>query len=705
MFKFSSVKSKLFFISLLTVLGFSVLTLLSIYYANSQEQFLKIRSHSKVLQISIINLNHISKEQTIDKSFFQQFSRVEKNFETLQKSMDTLKFNTNLLKKLHAQLNSAKKSYDTVFQKQKQIHQHLENMHQSKQMIKNIFEKVYDYKLIQYMMKLELDEFNYLLNGLIDLDEFNKTHFKMRRSVRGSENFTTNKPLQKKINGALIEYKKMLIYVIQGQKEIKLLKQNLNNSLKKTLAILKQTNQNTLENINTSNNKLLYTIIFISLLIVLLQFTIITLFSKNIIQNLNQMHKGINEFFSYLEHKTDNFKPIQTTSKDEIGYISKEINKHAKQAQDSLIQDKKLLEDVKIVLTRVSNGWFSQHIKESSLNPMLNEIKSLINTMLLHQNDRFTTINKLLGEYGNQDYRKKLELHGIEKGGIFEKLMNEINNLQETITHILIENKSNGMTLDNSSDILLINVNILNQNSNEAAASLEETATAIEQITTNIQGNTKNVIEMSKYASDVTNSAYTGETLAQQTTHSMDEINNEVTAIHEAITIIDQIAFQTNILSLNAAVEAATAGEAGKGFAVVAQEVRNLATRSAEAASEIKALVENAKNKAHEGKNIAVQMIVGYKELNQNISYTIELIKDVERVSKEQQSGILQINDAINSLDKKTQQNANIATQTHKIAVETDTIAKLVVSNANEKEFIGKNNVQAKNTKEDLTRL
>ncbi|GKT31681.1 hypothetical protein ADUPG1_002087, partial [Aduncisulcus paluster] len=95
---------------------------------------------------------------------------------------------------------------------------------------------------------------------------------------------------------------------------------------------------------------------------------------------------------------------------------------------------------------------------------------------------------------------------------------------------------------------------------------------------------------MATYAQTVTSSVSSGEALASQTTLAMDEINTEVTSINEAITVIDQIAFQTNILSLNAAVEAATAGEAGKGFAVVAQEVRNLASRSAEAANEIKKL-------------------------------------------------------------------------------------------------------------------
>jgi methyl-accepting chemotaxis protein len=291
---------------------------------------------------------------------------------------------------------------------------------------------------------------------------------------------------------------------------------------------------------------------------------------------------------------------------------------------------------------------------------------------------------------------QKLNFTHRIKGNNLGEAANGLNNLANVINEMLVENKANGLTLDKGSNLLLANVDKLNQSSNEAAASLEETAAALEEITANIRNNTQNIAKMASNSTNVTTSVSNGEKLANQTTVAMDEINEQVKSINEAISVIDQIAFQTNILSLNAAVEAATAGEAGKGFAVVAQEVRNLASRSAEAAKEIKTLVENATSKANEGKNIAGNMIKGYKELNQNIQETINLISDIEMSSKEQQTGIEQINSAVNQLDQQTQQNAMVASQTHDIATTTDTIAKLIVSEANEKEFIGKNDVKAK---------
>ena len=195
---------------------------------------------------------------------------------------------------------------------------------------------------------------------------------------------------------------------------------------------------------------------------------------------------------------------------------------------------------------------------------------------------------------------------------------------------------------------------------------------------------------MTEYSHELSNSANSGQELAKSTSNAMDEINEQVTAINEAITVIDQIAFQTNILSLNAAVEAATAGEVGKGFAVVAQEVRNLAARSAEAAKDIKNIVETATNKADEGKSISANMIQGYENLLENIDKTTKTITDISTSSKEQEISIQQINDVVSTLDKQTQQNAQIAAETNEIADETDKVAKKIVNEALSKKFIGK---------------
>jgi len=442
----------------------------------------------------------------------------------------------------------------------------------------------------------------------------------------------------------------------------------------------------------------LITFIFIeSLIIVLLIIGYLIFLTKNITSSLNQFRNGLISFFDFMNRKNSSIEPIKVTTKDEFLQMANLVNLNIKDIQNGLKEDQKLLDEADLVITRVKNGWYSATIQGSTSNQTIELFKNNVNDMINATKKHFNDINKILEEYANLDYRNSLIIDDIEKGGVFELLVKDINKLKDAITQTLIENKSNGLTLDKSSNILLSNVNTLNTNSNTAAVALEETAGALEEVTNNISNNTKNVIEMAKHGNDVKNSVSKGQDLANQTTSAMDEINTEVTSINEAITVIDQIAFQTNILSLNAAVEAATAGEAGKGFAVVAQEVRNLASRSADAANDIKTLVESATTKANNGKKIADDMINGYTNLNQSISHTLDLISNVEKASREQQSGIVQINDAIASLDKQTQQNANIASETKEVALQTDLLAKKAVSNANEKEFNGKNSVKGEN--------
>jgi len=436
-----------------------------------------------------------------------------------------------------------------------------------------------------------------------------------------------------------------------------------------------------------------YFIIYSLLTMLVVSVLVNLIVSQTIIKEINNFQTGLLNFFKYINKEISTATMLNDENNDEIGKMSKVVNNNIVKTKSLIEQDEKLNDDVKRVVLLVNDGKINQNINASTENKSLEELKRLFNEMLktisLNVDNDINLIKESLIKYQNSDFTHRI----TNPTG---KTSEGLNSLAEIINSMLVENKSNGLTLDLSSDILLENVKTLSASSNQAAASLEETAAALEEITSNISHNTDNVVKMAGYANALSKSAGNGQDLANQTTGSMDEINDEVSAINDAISVIDQIAFQTNILSLNAAVEAATAGEAGKGFAVVAQEVRNLASRSADAANEIKTLVENATTKANKGKSIADKMILGYDGLNDNITKTLNLIADVEHASKEQYEAIEQINNAIAQLDQQTQSNAVVASQTHEVARQTDTIAKLVVSDANEKEFIGKDNIKAK---------
>ena len=442
-------------------------------------------------------------------------------------------------------------------------------------------------------------------------------------------------------------------------------------------------------------------IIIISLVLLVLVLLISIFFiNKIIIKRLNNFQKGLLGFFNYVNGDTLDVKELKVDSEDEIGLMSQVVNKNINKAKQGIEEDRRIIDETIQVLEEFEQGDLTQRITTQVNNPALNELRDVLNKMGDNLEKNIDNILNVLNEFTDYNYKNEVNTTGIKAH--LQKLAFGVNTLGKSITEMLIENKTNGLIIDDASNTLLENVDILNQSSNEAAASLEETAAALEEITSNVSSTTQKINQMSDYAKHVTTSASEGEMLSSKTTIAMDDINKQVTAINDAITVIDQIAFQTNILSLNAAVEAATAGEAGKGFAVVAQEVRNLASRSAEAAKEIKALVESANTKANEGKSIADKMIHGYGNLNKNIDRTIELISDVSNASKEQEIGIVQINDAINSLDKQTQQNAAVASRAKDISLKTSSLAKDIVTKTDEKDFDGKDNVTINKERQDI---
>ena len=403
-------------------------------------------------------------------------------------------------------------------------------------------------------------------------------------------------------------------------------------------------------------------------------------------RDLEEIDKYFQQLIEFLSYEKSEFEYVESTGNKKVDDMFKNWNQQIKKFDKRTKDDMRVLGEIVLTADKVEQGIYKCRIKGDSDNPTISTLRNTLNKMLISIDDATSRISKVVTSYTNDDFTDYIKVVDNYKDDM-KLLMESINLLGKELGSSAKNNFQNGETLENSASTMTNSMNNLAEKANEQAASLEETAAALEEITSITRNNTQNATKMATLGQVVKKSVLSGEELASKTASSMDEINEKVKAINSAITVIDQIAFQTNILSLNAAVEAATAGEAGKGFAVVAQEVRNLANRSAEAAKEIKNLVEEANIKTNDGKLISSDMIEGYKELNKNISETINIIEDVSAASKEQMLGIEQINQTVNILDRVTQENAFESNQIKDISQSVSTLAYELLTDAKSKKF------------------
>ncbi len=403
-------------------------------------------------------------------------------------------------------------------------------------------------------------------------------------------------------------------------------------------------------------------------------------------KDLDTVNKYFKQFVNFAQYKQNKFTYIEKTGNSKVDVMFKEWNTLILETDNAMKVDVGVIGEIVLTTDKVEQGIFKCRVNANTANPMVQTLKNTVNKMLDSLELNMKNLEKTLTSYTNDDFTDSIDIPAQTKARM-RAVMVSVNVLGAALSSSASQNLENGNTLQSNSDTMKSSMNNLAAKANEQAASLEETAAAVEEITSITRNNANNAVKMAELGQTVKKSVNSGQELASKTAQAMEEINEKVTAINDSINVIDQIAFQTNILSLNAAVEAATAGEAGKGFAVVAQEVRNLAARSAEAAKEIKELVEDANAKANSGKSISTEMISGYEELNKHIGETIHIIEDVSSASKEQMTGIEQINDAVTMLDRVTQENASESTQVSSIANEVSAMAEDLVQNARSKKF------------------
>ncbi len=310
--------------------------------------------------------------------------------------------------------------------------------------------------------------------------------------------------------------------------------------------------------------------------------------------------------------------------------------------------------DVAAIVAAAQNGDLSQRIslkgKEGFFIELSNALNALTDTVELAVDDSIAALSAL--ESGDLSYRMNNTY-----AGKFDEIKQSTNNTFEKLSDVIGNVHTAAEEVGIGSGEIAEGNNTLNSRTQEQAAALEETAASIEEITGTVQQTADNSRQANQLAANAREQAEKGGKVADQAVKAMAEINTSSRKIADIIGVIDEIAFQTNLLALNAAVEAARAGEQGRGFAVVAGEVRTLAQRSAEAAKEIKTLINSSVESVTAGSKLVDESGTALHEIVGAVAKVGDIIAEIAAASTEQTTGIDQINKAIAQLDAGTQQN------------------------------------------------
>jgi Amt family ammonium transporter len=373
----------------------------------------------------------------------------------------------------------------------------------------------------------------------------------------------------------------------------------------------------------------------------------------------------------------------------EAGEVARNFNILIQHIEDKIKSDENCIEELERVLSAIKNGDLSTRLNLSTKNESLIKLNSVINEMLEVLNDKVARSLRVLKSYTNDNYKDRIVKLDDLTGEVRE-LMDCINGLGDTLSQMSLNRLKSSVVFEENSTKLTRNVEQMKSSADVQTESISKTVVSLEQILADIKDNSERTSQMASLAKDVEKSTQIGDKLAKETTSAMEDINEANTLINESIEMIEKIAFQTKILSLNAAVEAATAGEAGKGFAVVAGEVGNLASSSGEAAKKIKDLVTSAKAKTAEGKEISNRMKDGFENLSTQILQTSKYIEEVSKSSQSQKIGVDTINKAMLELEDVIKDSSKIANETNEVAQNSATITERILSDVKNKEFDGK---------------
>ncbi|MDO9046271.1 MAG: methyl-accepting chemotaxis protein [Methylobacter sp.] len=316
--------------------------------------------------------------------------------------------------------------------------------------------------------------------------------------------------------------------------------------------------------------------------------------------------------------------------------------------------------EVSVIVVAAGMGDFTKRFELHGKVGFLRELGEGLNQMLYTSETGLNEVTRVLGALSRGDLTETITK---DYQGTFGQLKNNANTTVEKLEQIIYQIKEATDCINAGAKEIASGNNDLSHRTEQQAASLEQTAASMEELTSSVQHNTENAKQTNLLAIGAAEIADQGGVVVGQVVATMNDIKDSSLKIEEIISVIDDIAFQTNILAINAAIEAARAGVNGQGFAVVAGEVRNLAQRAAASAGEIKILIEDAVKKIDDGSELAAQAGFTMEEILNSIRGVTTMMSEITAASVEQSAGIEQVNLAISQMDYVTQQNAALVEQ------------------------------------------
>jgi len=300
-------------------------------------------------------------------------------------------------------------------------------------------------------------------------------------------------------------------------------------------------------------------------------------------------------------------------------------------------------------------GDLSQRIGLEGKKGFYLELARQLNALLDANANSLDGVSNVLQALAQGDLTARME---GDYQGVFARMRDDANRTTAQLTSLVASIMGASVAINTASGEIAAGNSDLSRRTEQQAASLEETAASMEELTSTVKQNAEHAHEANRLVIGAAEVATRGGQVVGQVVDTMQEIERASRRIAEIISVIDGIAFQTNILALNAAVEAARAGEQGRGFAVVASEVRSLAQRSANAAKEIKVLIDDSVQKVATGSSLAGQAGQTMGEMVDSVNRVTGIMAEISAASQEQASGIEQVNQTIAQMDETTQQNA-----------------------------------------------